>query len=115
MDINRKSKDDEIEDILTEFPVDKPRHKAEPINKPKKPNNLKNLNPKAIFIIGIILGLLIGWIFSFCLKDTQEVCDDCKVCVQEISLEKIKQQIITQGYVEIKSGTTVLKLAPYTG
>jgi len=76
MDINRKSKDDEIEDILNEFPVDKPRHKAELINRTKK---LNKLNPKAIFIIGIILGLLIGWIFSFCLKDTQEVCDNCEV------------------------------------
>lgn len=119
--VKRKTDDDEIKDILTEFPVNGLGQKVQTYGKSKKPNTFKNkfkkLNVKAI--IGIIFSLIL--IISFFMyvdlpqNDEEETCEICAVCVQKISLEDIKHQIITKGYVNIKDGNTVLKLSPYTG
>ena len=117
----RKTEDDEIKDILTEFPVNELGQKVQTYGKSKKPNTFKNkfkkLNIKAIGGIILSLILIIGFFMYVDLPqdDSEEVYETKDVCVQEISLGDIKQQIITKGYANIKDGNTVLKLSPYTG
>ena len=104
------STDNDIERILSEEPL---IENKKPIkNKFKKPN-LKNLFTKKRLIIGgvIILTLLI--LLGLLLIPSCAECNVCKECIQDISINDIKSQIISKGYVELNNGE--LKLAPYLG
>ena len=103
----------EIEKILSENPIES-EEKTKPINKSNKSNKLvlKNiLTKKRLIIGGVILLILVGFLLlPSCECD---ICDICDICTHEISIDDIKTQIISKGYVELDNGE--LKLSPYLG
>ena len=108
MDIN-----EDIEKMLKEDPIES-NSKIQTYGKAKKSNILSKLASKKKLIIGIgvvVLIILIGFIL---ISSTNE-CEVCNVCTQKISIETIKQQIITKGYAELNDGPNILRLSPYTG
>ena len=113
MDIN-----DDIEDILREDPIEN-KPKIQTYGKAKKMNIFSKLGSnkkKVIISVGIILVVItIGFLFLIPNSCECEVCTICGECIQNISIENIKQQIISQGYAELTDGDKLLKLSPYTG
>lgn len=104
------NKDDEIENILRENPIES-EPKIQTYSKAKKPEILKKiLSKKKIIIYVGIAALAVFTIFMLFQLNKCETCAICDVCTQDISLEDIKQQIITKGYADVDG----LKLSPYT-
>ena len=102
--------DKEIENILNENPLESKSNSKSPL-KTKSPGfKLRLPKKKTILIIGVIIIVIGGFIL---LSNQCEVCNVCEECVQEISMENIKQQIIDKGYADITDGKSNLKLAPY--
>ena len=98
----------DIERILSEEPLIEN-------NKPKKKINKqmfkKFLTKKILIIGGMIILILLGFLlFPSC---ECSICNICDECIQDISINDIKSQIISKGYVELNNGE--LKLAPYLG
>jgi len=99
---------DDINKILTEFPLEEKKKKETVILKKRLPNikSKKRLIISGVIIIAIIiLGLIL--IPNSC------KCEICDICSDGIQVEQIKQQIIDKGYVEINDGNNILKLSPY--
>ena len=103
---------DDIEDILREDPIEN-RSKIQTPNKAKKPNVFSKLklNKKKVMIGAGIIAIIIA---GFLLMPGSCECEVCDECIQKISIENIKQQIVSQGYAEINDGDKVLKLSPCT-
>ena len=106
----KKEMDKEIANILNENPIIN-QTKSKPDLKTKISGfKLKFPKKKTILIIGVIIIVIGGFML---ISNQCEVCNVCEECVQEISLENIKQQIIDKGYAEISDGESNLKLTPY--
>jgi len=106
---------DEIERILSEDPIETNNkiEKKKQITKIKTYGKSTKVSRKNLMIgAGVIVVLIILGIILFPGSCESEICD---LCAQEVSVDTIKQQIITQGYASINDGANVLKLSPYTG
>ena len=106
-----ENNDKEIERILNEAP---PEPKLKPEKKVIQTKSKFKIPKKKTIIIGVVILVIIfaGFIIIPGLGSEECIVD---TTTNKGMIDSIKQEIINNGYAELDDGTSVLKIAPYTG
>ena len=108
----KKNTNKEIENIISESPLDEP--KSKPPLKTKIPGKKSRSSKKKIILTIVTILFIIGTGFIL----IQKPCEPCNCDTETTKIindfvNSIKQQIINKGYAEIGEGASIIRLSPY--